>query len=419
MAKIWLNSDLMKDRSGNVLMIAALALPAVLGASGLALDTIQWTLTQRQLQREADSAALSGAYAKSQGTSAKAAAMASITRDNLVKLSAAPIIENAPNSGSYSGDSNAVRVVLESSNTLPFSSMFLKSPPRLKGEATAAAVTNGRYCIIALEHTATTGVTLQGNADVDLGCGIATNSKATQAIATGGSSYVNASHIAAVGGLKSSVNYAQGTVLLPYSSAQKDPFSSLPSPVLPSCSAPLNVQPNTVRNVTNPTGIACYRGMDIKGVVNFAPGIYYIDGGAVSIGAQATVTGTGVTFILTSATASSNPSSIATMNINGGATINLIAKNSGTYAGVLFYQDRRATAAVTNSVNGNARSMLQGAIYFPSQYLSFSGNSGMRTECVQIVSRRVTFIGNNEIVNDCPSDSGARDFLGTRVFLVG
>src|SRR5437762_5356851 len=53
---------LLKDRRGNALVIAAACLPLFIGAAGLATDTIQWTLWRRQLQRAADSAAISGVY---------------------------------------------------------------------------------------------------------------------------------------------------------------------------------------------------------------------------------------------------------------------------------------------------------------------------------------------------------------------
>lgn len=411
--------DLVGNNRGNALVLTAISLPALIGAGGLGLDTIQWTLIQRQMQRQADSAALSGAFARAQGSSASAAATASINRDMLVALTEAPVVESAPSAGPYAGNSNAVRVVLQTTKALPFSSIFLGAPPRLRVEATAASVTNGTYCIISLESSSTAGITMQGSSSIDMGCGLSTNSKGAPAVSAGGSSTVIASHVAAVGGLKATANYAPGTVLLPYSVPQRDPFAHLPTPVLPTCSPQLKVQPNNIVNVANATGVACYRGMDLKGTVNFAPGIYYIDGGSVSISSQAEVNGTGVTFILTSSTAASNPGSIATVNMNGGATVRLSARTTGTYAGVLFYQDRRATTSSTNSINGNSNSKLQGAIYLPSQAVSFSGTSGMITDCLQIVSRRVTFSGNSEIVNECPEDSGAGAFVGTRVYLVG
>src|SRR5690348_11000234 len=55
---------LRKDQRGNVIAIVCVCMPLVVGASGLAADTIQWTLWKRQLQRAADSAAMSGVYTR-------------------------------------------------------------------------------------------------------------------------------------------------------------------------------------------------------------------------------------------------------------------------------------------------------------------------------------------------------------------
>jgi len=38
---------LLKDRRGNALAIACAAMPLVIGAAGLATDTIEWTLWKR------------------------------------------------------------------------------------------------------------------------------------------------------------------------------------------------------------------------------------------------------------------------------------------------------------------------------------------------------------------------------------
>ena len=61
---------LVGDRRGNVLAIAAACLPLVVGAAGLATDTIQWTMWKRQLQRAADSAAIAGVYDRSAASGA-------------------------------------------------------------------------------------------------------------------------------------------------------------------------------------------------------------------------------------------------------------------------------------------------------------------------------------------------------------
>lgn len=411
---------IIRNECGNALFIATLAMPVMIGAGGLATDTVQWTLWKRQIQRQADSAALAGAYAKAQGGNATSSATADINRHSFVTLSASPVIENAPASGPFAGDATAVRVVLQTSHVLPFSSFFMSAPPVITAEATAASVTNGNYCIIALESTAAVGVTLQGNATVNMGCGIVTNSRAANAVYAGGSSVVTATPVAAVGGLQSSSNYVSPTTLEPYHVAQPDPYAGLADPVATGCTARERVQPSDAPRTITP---GCYRGMDLNGSVTLAPGTYFIDGDSFSVGSQANVTGTGVTIVLTSSNATNNPGSIATVTMNGGATVNLTASTSGIYDGILFYQDRRALDSGTNTINGNSSSTFEGAIYMPRQEVQFSGTAGMVTTCLQIVSRRVTFTGNSNIANTCPppppGETGAGSFTGTRVQLVG
>jgi len=409
---------LLRDRTGNVLMMAAASMPIFVGAAGLATDTVQWTLWKRQIQRQADSAALAGAYAVAQGFSASDSATSDINRMALVTLTQTPTIENAPTTGAYAGNNKAVRVVLQTWAELPFSKILGVKAPVIYGEATAAVVGSGDYCVVALEKTSTVGITLQGSATVNLGCGIATNSRASNAVYAGGSSSVTATPVAAVGGLSSSSSYVSPTTLLPYSLPVQDPYAGLPTPTavdLTGCKN-YNDKPGDTTSIT----AGCYKNFDVKGTLNLAPGVYYIDGGTFNAGSQAVINGTDVTIILTSSNAVTNPSSIATVNINGGATLNLKAPTDTTnpYHGVLFYQDRRAVDSGTNTINGNASSVLQGAFYFPGQALSFSGTSGMTTDCVKMVSKRVTFIGNSNIVNQCTS-KGVDKITATLVRLVG
>lgn len=395
-------------------MMAAASMPLFVAAAGLATDTVQWTLWKRQIQRQADSAALAGAYGLAQGFSASASATSDISQMPLITLSQTPVIENAPTAGAYAGNGKAVRVVLQTMQELPFSKMLGITAPVITGEATAAVVSQGEYCVVSLEQTAAVGITLQGNATVNLGCGIMTNSRAANAVNAGGSSTVKASPVAAVGGLQTSSNYDVSTTLLPYSVPEADPYASLPMPSPSGCSGKVSVNPNGTQSVSP----GCFKGFDVKGTLNMAPGVYYVDGSSFSVGSQAVVSGAGVTIILTSSSASTNPNQIATLDINGGATINLTSPQSDTYSGVLFYQDRRALDSGTNKVNGNASSSFQGAFYFPSQALEFSGTSGMTTKCVKMVSRRVTFIGNSTIQNECDDYPGAKDLPATIVRLV-
>lgn len=395
--------------------IAAVCLPLLVGAAGLAVDTTQWTYWRRQLQREADSAALAGAFAKAQSKDPVVAANSDLSRTNTILLSGPADIHSAPTAGAFIGNSQAVRVSLTTSQRLPFSGSFMLATPAISASATAAVVSNGDYCALALSPTtASAGIKMQGSASLNFGCGLATNSQAANAVTAGGSSSITATPVSAVGGLTASSNYVGGTQLLPYSLPQPDPFANLPTPSPRSCQSQVTVGPNTTQTLSP----GCYSGMNLKGTVTLNPGTYYIDGGSFSVGSQAIVAGDGVTIILTSSSAASSPSLIATLNVNGGATLQLTAPTSGTYKGILFYQDRRALDSGADTLNGNASSKLQGALYFPSQELDFSGTSGMTTDCLQLVAYRLTFIGNTSVSNQCPAASGAASFKGVQVRLV-
>jgi len=177
-------------------------------------------------------------------------------------------------------------------------------------------------------------------------------------------------------------------------------------------------QNKTVQN--NGGGVQCYRGMDLKGNVTFDPGTYVIDGstgGSLNVGAGATVNCSACTFILT--TSSSDKTTVAVATMNGNSTWNVLAPNTGTYAGIQMYQDRSAIlTAGSNSVSGNSTTSTSGAYYFPSQGLTFIGNSSLNTKCIQIVARQVTFTGNTTIQNVCDPDGASKAIAGTQIRLV-
>ena len=412
---------LRSNERGNVLAMGAAAMPLLIGSAALGLDTIQLSLAKRQLQRAADSAALAGAYALTQEQSADFAVARDLKLNDVGMLSGAPIVENAPTSGSFAGDSDAVRVILKAQPATPFMAFFRGDPTTLTATATAASVFRGEYCMVALETAAVTGVTFEGNSTVNLHCGVISNSKAAQAVWASGSARVQATPVAAVGGVPASGAFVEPTVLRPYAVAQDDPFAGLtrtPSPPqgMP-CKAGIEVLPN--RQETLEPG--CYKGIDIKGTLTLAPGTYYIDGSGgsqsnLALGSQAVLKGSEVTIVLTSSTPT-NPGSFADISMHATANLQVTSPNSGPFKGILFYQDPRAPDG-TSKINGTASSLMEGAFYFPSRQVTFNGNSAMQTKCVQIVARRLVFSGNNKVENDCPALGGAKAFRGTLVALV-
>lgn len=405
------------DKRGNALLIAGAALPMLVGAAGLATDTIQWALWKRQLQRAADSAALAGVYARVQNNSGQTAEQAvnADLADNqhtgITLLGGFPLI-TYPTNANWT---NGVRVEVAVQESLGFSSLFLSAPPRIRAGATAATIATGVYCVVSLEQTSATGIIATGNGSINLGCGMITNSTSlTAAIATGSSS-VNATPIAAVGNISDSDNW-NGAELLPFTVRQADPFASVP-PSTTGCpgTGQLRVNSNQTASVTP----GCYSSINFAGDVTMADGTYIIDGGNLDIGAQAKVRCNSCTFILTNSD-SSPTASIGRVDINGGAELTLTASTSGTYEDILIYQDRRAssTTNTVNKINGNSDSVLSGALYFPSQQMQINGTAGLDFNCAQFVARTVDFSGNGSINNTCTGGYGGNAIMGRHVRLV-
>lgn len=422
-------SRIARDRSANMAALTALMLPVLIGAAGLTSDTIQWALVRRALQRQADSAALAGAYALTQGMNVSSTVTADLGKNANFPLLGTPTIENGPTVGPFAGDSSVVRVQIRSGTRLPFSGFFMKAGMVITVEATAGLRQDGDFCILALDSTNSLAITNSGNTTVTANCGMHANSAGEPAINGQGSAVITASPVSAVGNVDNRSNvFANGTVFQPYSVAQRDPFASLPTPNISQSSNNGDVRSNQTRNLVPGT----YRGMDIQGTANLAAGTYFIDGRSngnnqnknlgFNVGSQARVTGTGVTIVLTMSNApvSGTSNLVAGMNINGGARLNLTAPTSGTYRGVLFYQDRRATTLGEQVVvNGNSLSSYQGAIYIPRNQLRFNGTSGMNMACLQMIGYRMIFTGNSNITNVCPVNSGASAFKGNTVRLLG
>jgi len=82
--------------------------------------------------------------------------------------------------------------------------------------------------------------------------------------------------------------------------------------------------------------------------------------------------------------------------------LNLSAPASGEYAGVLIYQDGAANVGGTNKLNGDASTILKGAIYTPTQKLVVTGNAGFgdQNSFMPMIADTVSFSGSSVIQSD-------------------
>jgi len=395
MKRLW------KDSSGNSLAIAAAAMPMLLGAAGLATDTIQWTLWKRELQRAADSAAIAGVYNRESASGATTTTATAVTHDltlnqhtPMTLMSGFPQVTYPANTVSMT---NQVRVVLSVQRELPFSSMFMTATPTITARSTAASIpSGGSACVQALEWTSQTGITNSGNTTITApDCILYSNSPSANSASAGGSSSVTAKAIAAVGGIAQSNNW-HVQQYLPYSPSLADPLENVtPDPNAMKCIA-ADLTNNTNFN-TLPAGTNCFSSISVgsnKTVnvpANFGP--IYVNGGSVDL--KGTFNCSGCSIVLTNKSTATN-ATIGSFSSNAQATNNIVAPTTGTFKGVAIYQDRRATGN-TNKINGGSSSPITGAVYFPKDVLWINGGGTVNSLCAMFIARRIVFTGNSGI----------------------
>ena len=121
--------------------------------------------------------------------------------------------------------------------------------------------------------------------------------------------------------------------------------------------------------------------------------------------------GEGANIILTN---SDDAEDVGSVSVNGGGEVELSAPTSDLtgadgFSSVLFYQDRAGETKNNNSntFNGGAEVDLQGALYFPSNDLDFSGGATAGSGCMQLIGLTVNVGGSAGVQGNC-------DTAGTR-----
>ncbi len=420
---------LWNDKRGSVLVIAGMAMPLLLGSVGLATDTIQWALWKRQLQRSADSAAMAGVYAISDGQSHTTAVDRDLVTNQRTGITLASKVVTTP---TVVGFTDAVNVALAVQKSLPFSSMFMTTAPTIRAEATAAISKEGKYCMKALKSTTDPSIVINGNVTINMGCGIISNStNTTAAITVAGTAHIiNATPIAAVGTVPS----INGTnVELSYQLKQPDPYESKYSTTIPNPAAcktlaeqvgttpTLNsagykvINPGCYKRQGNGNNAAQSAFSTSNEKIAMKPGTYYIDSADFSIGANTFLTvdsstgSEGVTIILTGA----NPGKVS---VDANADVQLRAPSSGDYSKMLFIQSPSATAG--SIISGNTNSTFDGVFYFPSTTVDYNGGASTTFQCAMIVGYVINLSGNTSVQNDTSTCEADVQQTITRVRLV-
>jgi len=439
----------MNKQSGQVMIGVAFAMVVLAGFAGLAIDmgTIRY---QRRLQQTAaDAAAVAGAHEiryngglgiTSAALSASAANSFSNTAGAVsncatpgtavgtvcVQIVHAPGDVTLPNGavisgGPHTGNANYVEALVGVVQPTYFMKIFGLNSQFVLARAVATNIgqrSDSAGCVYTLGPPGTgVGVTTSGTPTLNAPtCGIEDNGDFTT---NGKKINITAGNIGAVG---ETVNHGGGTVLCgnPLATCNVEQIPPISDPLsflqAPSVGVPVAWTGNPIPGTTY-SSITINNGQ----VVNFPPGTYIvngsftINGGAtvcnqVSAGCSAGgVQNAGVTFYITNG---------GTVKTNGTSSISLSAPNSGTYAGILFYQDPHDSS--TAIMDGTANSFFQGALYFPGAELDFGGTITNTTAAYTVIVANDLKVNGTATVNlksDFSSLPGGVSIIETAVLV--
>ncbi|HVZ30126.1 MAG TPA: pilus assembly protein TadG-related protein [Asticcacaulis sp.] len=377
------------NRNGNVAIIFALSSPLVVGGAAFGVETGLWYLDQVKLQQMADTAAYAAAVDNRAGKSVDAlqASAQSAATDNGFRLASDTLVlHTPPTSGSFQNTYSS-EVLLTRTEQRYFTQVFDTTPAIVKARAVATYVNAANACIIALDPSISQSVYFSGSSTIALnGCNVMSDSISSASIYSQGATTVSVPCLMTAGdvSLHATVNETACGSPMTQLAPVADPFRNVPEPANTG-----NCQ-NGNGNTLQP-GRYC-GGLSINNSVTFKPGTYIIDGGTFKANGNAVLNGSGVTFVLVNN---------ATLSFNGNATLNLSPPTSGAYSGMLFFGSRSNSASTSITLNGNAASVMTGAIYFPRQTVSYIGNFQGANGCTQLVARTIQWSGNSNLGIDC------------------
>lgn len=389
-----------KKRKGNVIVVLAFCLIAIMSVVAIAVDGGLLQDNRRHVQATADAAAMAAAtdlfkhYLTENGLDLTGSADASaraVVADNGYDTSSSTVTVNIPPlSGDHLLQPGYAEVIVEYRQPSFFSSIFGQRQIPIRGRAVARGLwvkeNNG---IILLDPHAKAALNAHGNGYVNVtGANVLVNSDDPDAGTGSGGAYLQANAFNVTGGVNSYTPF-NGTVNTGVAPTP-DPLRFLPPP---------NINTLTVRS-TRPLQLTSginylYPGVYQGGInatssaaLYLAPGIYYMDGGGFNFAAAGNLTGYNV-MIYNAPQKNSD-----TVSIAGQGLVTMTAMDTGVYKGMLVYQSR--TSAVPVSITGNGSFNVRGTFYAANAQMNVSGN-GDTSLGAQYITRTMDIGGNGNV----------------------
>lgn len=360
------------DKAGNIAILFSIAAVPAMMITGAVVDYTRMTTGLAVLQQAADSAAIAGV----QTPAATRAAVAAVTLNGA--LGAAQLTNVAPTWTTNADGSFTASVSARQRLILTF---FGQPNGNISVTSTAANVTTtttsttSKVCMLVLDPTATQALLVNSNVTLNsANCQIDVASTANPAAIFNAGDVFNVSKIC-VKGTNATQNGGTVSKLSTGCTTAPDPFAG----VLPTVSVGGCTVSNQNYSGTNTLSPGVYCGtfnFNGAGALNLNPGLYVFSNARWNLNSGWAISGTGVTFYF----ADSN----SYIQINGGASMNVAAPTSGTYANILMFEPG-GLAKSAYTINGSNGHQLNGLIYQPSRNLTFNSQSNLTAENFTLV----------------------------------
>ena len=378
--------QLAKDESGQAMVLSGVGFIVIIAFLSLAIDVGQLRYQQTKLQNAADAAAMAGALEISTcGGTHACTIMQTAARQALVEngFSGATIYTQCATAGSgltisinngpcslgstasdpYYGNTQYVEVVVRYSQPTYFARVVGVSSVNIKVRAEAGLGNSNDCLYLSTGNTSTSAnnaLLVNGNATLNASCGIIDDAGGTSAAIFNGGDTINSTGLYIHGGDINNGNNTISPSPTLHAAAVSDPLSYLTAPSAGSCTYSNEVINGSGTVTLNP-GTYC-GGLIINGgaTVSFSAGTYIMQGNMIVNGGD-TVSGTGVTFYFSS----------GSLTMNGSSAANFVAPTTGTYAGILIYQNPSDSSTII--LNGQSNSVWQGTVYATGANLTING----------------------------------------------
>lgn len=376
--------------SGQILVLTAVSMVALLGIAALSLDASFMFAKRNQLHAAADAAAKSAAIEIIRSPGIGQANLEAFADHQVLAHGFLPtrlggtttvVVNHGPASGPFAGNARYVEAVVSESTSTFFASIlgWVSMTPLARAVAGAG---NPSTCLIVFEDMSI------GNTQLVLnGCGVAV-----------GEDLTGANPNSAIGGTPLP-GVGVGGVCHGTCGAMGDLETGAPAPIDPLAGLPAPANPGACQAGVSPTlGPGCYTSIT-PAVTTLTAGIYYVTG-TLDIG---NLTGNNVMIYLT------GPGRITSAN---NKMLRLTAPTSGPYTGIAIFQDPTNN---NNFSTGNHFTLdVSGAIYMPgtdvdiANHLTFAGGS-----CTLFIARSLRIRNGNGAVSGsgCASSFGGAAFL--------